>query len=879
MNPGDNFYGIDASLAVSPFVNNDNYSLTAISDNSGTYSDVDFDAVGIFSSTAVAIENFGNISLMATGGTANNSGAGSALADPDVLGIWSQGSITNAGNLAITGIGGTATAVDFADSGIDVFGIYSSASVVNTGDISATGQGGVSSSQTSYPDNEAQVSGISAIGDVANSGAITTYAAGGTGTSLSGDDTYAFGQAFGINAGGGVTNSGTLSVTAQGGYFNQQGYGSSEGFAKGIDAGGDVSNTGAINVTSTGGTAISSADIAHAEAWAHGIESDGAVANSGAITVTAQGGTSNGAASWILGDAVASVVGINADGDVANNGSIIVTATGGTATAPSSEPFALAIGVLSDSNITNTGNITTTATYGNGTGFDTFSSSLGAAHAAAAGIIATSGNVNNSGDITVTAIAPETYDTAAVGILFLASGTLTSTGVIQASADRAYEVAVMAGTVTLGEAYNINLDGDPTVGSLFVNDGATLVLNGTALSVSSVGGSFSPNIEYRIFETEGGTGVVSGEFGEVTALNPNMAVLYNNQSTVESVDDTVSLSFQPVASPRLEATDLLRHTINLTSDLVGQRLVTGFLQPRLTAGAPRMYAAAQTVVNDGGRQSGSDYTGGFFFTPYYANVDKDSDPVGYDADLVGFVTGLERRAKGNLYGFHLGFNHAGVDFTGNGFSNNQEDQELLSAGMHLMGSRNDWTWRGQLTGFYGWHDYDGMTGPTFELRESADYDSHGVRAALLAGRAFKRGGQILLPEAGLEYLWLHSESFTTDADNPGWNVHNDSIEEHQGSAIASLRWLTRLQAGDMEVTPSVAAGIRYLLTDDELDAHQSVADSAPVTVKADQDDVIGTVSASVLLSKEQLATELAYAGEFGDETTMHAAWLRFHCLY
>jgi hypothetical protein len=28
----------------------------------------------------------------------------------------------------------------------------------------------------------------------------------------------------------------------------------------------------------------------------------------------------------------------------------------------------------------------------------------------------------------------------------------------------------------------------------------------------------------------------------------------------------------------------------------------------------------------------------------------------------------------------------------------QEDQELLSAGMHLMGSRNDWTWRGQLTG-------------------------------------------------------------------------------------------------------------------------------------------------------------------------------------
>jgi outer membrane autotransporter protein len=319
--------------------------------------------------------------------------------------------------------------------------------------------------------------------------------------------------------------------------------------------------------------------------------------------------------------------------------------------------------------------------------------------------------------------------------------------------------------------------------------------------------------------------------------------------------------------------------VTLAGDLVGQRLVTGYLHGLLADAGPRHYAAAATVASDATVERATATSGGFFFTPYYANIDKDAAPAGYDADLVGFVTGAERRNGSTLYGFHLGYGHAGIDFTGTGYRDNQEDQELLSGGFHAMGRAGNWTWRGQVGGFYGWHDYDGLTGANLTVHEQVDYDSYGAQASLLAGYLLQSGSHVLLPEAGLDYLWLHRDSFTTDADYDVWDMHSDSLDEHQVSVRASLRWLTRRQMGEVEVTPSLAAGVRYLVTDDELDVHQSVTGSAPFSVATDLDEVSGTVSASLRLRKQNLATELAYGGEFGDDTTVHSAWLRFSYLY
>jgi len=835
---GEHFFIVEnIPAAPSPSTNSDNYSVTVSGDDSGTSDDASFLTLILYASTPVEIENSGHILLTATGGLAVNN-TGSAGAGLEAYGIFSPAEISNSGNITLNATAGTATASGMGDAPVEAFGINSETAVINGGTISVTGTGGaVTAGDTAMVD--ADTFGITSRGTVDNSGIIAVAATGGTAISI---------------------------TTAN---ANADGYG--------IDADGAVTNTGDITVSATGGTA--SGATAGTESQAFGINSDGSVINSGAIAVTSAGGTAT-ATDDESAFASGKAFGIFADGDLTNSGAITVTATGGTANAGASEPHALAQGLHSSGDIYNTGDITVTATYGNGSGSEPLAGFFGDPHAHAGGIVSGGGAVLNSGHITATAITGEAYDGVAVGILMNSEGTLTNTGVIQAfAAPHAYEVVVKAGTVTLVDAYNLNLDGDPAAGSLYVAGGASLDLNGATLSLTSVGDSARLNTGYLIFDTTDG-GTVSGTFGALaTPLNPSVVALYHDQATANSADDTVSLNFRPTASPQLEGVDLLRRAVTLSADLVGQRLVTDYLRSMLAARAPRLYAAAATVANDvGGRYVRSSPTH-FFFTPYYANIDKETAPAGYDADLVGFVTGLERQIGRNRYGFHLGYGHAGLDFTGTGYSGDQEDQDLLSAGVHLMGNRDHWTWRGQLSGFYGWQDYKGWTGVNLEQREKADYDSYGVRTALSGGYLLPIGQQILLPEAGFEYLWLHRDSFTTDTAAAAWEIYNSSLDEHQLTALASVRWLTRLLIDGMEITPSLAAGLRCLLTDNDLDIHQSVAGSGPVTVKTEQDDVSGTVSASLRLRKDRFSSELAYGGEFGDNTTMHSAWLRFNYLF
>ncbi|ABA88425.1 autotransporter domain outer membrane protein [Syntrophotalea carbinolica DSM 2380] len=831
LSPGEDFYGIDASLAVSPFINYDNYSLTVYGDGSGSFEDVSFNAYGIYSNSATEIQNFGNISITAMGGTAT--ALAGAAAGNEVYGIFAAAAVTNNGAINVTATGGTATASSGADSNVEAYGIYS-------------------------------------LGPVTNGGALTVIATGGT--AIAGDDADT--DTFGIYSRDNVINSGAITVTTTGGTATDDASIDADADGYGIRSYGTVTNDGSITVAAVGGTATADT-YAETESEAFGISSRGAVTNQGDITVTSTGGVSTSAAA---DGAYASAYGfgIDTDNDITNSGTINVTATGGTANATSSEPYALAIGLNAAGDVTNTGDIITTATYGSGAGTAPFSDIFGEAHALAGGIVTDGGDVFNSGNITATATASDSLTSVAIGIVMDGSGSLTNTGIIRTNgASRAYEVAVMSGSVSLIDSYNLNLDADPSVGSLYVAGGATLVLNDAMLSVTSAGSAPQMNTEYRIFDTDDG-GTVSGSFGGLTsALNPDVVVLYHDQSTTTSTDDTVSLGYSPGASPQLEAMDLLRHAVTLSSDLAGQRIALGFLKYQLTDRTPGPYADSLMVANDA--------TGGYrlapynvFFTPYYANIDKDASPAGYDADLVGFVTGIEHRAGSTLSGMYLGYTHAGLDFTGNGYSGDGEDQEVLSLGVQSMGNRGHWTWRGQLGGFYGWHDYEGLTGINLELRENADYNSYGAHTSLLGGYLIPVGTQIFLPEAGIEYLWLHSDSFTTDADDSGWDVHSSAMDEHQVRALASLRWLTRMQIGEVEMAPSLMAGVRCLLTDSDLSVNQSVAGSGPVTVKTEQDDVAGTVSASVRFSKEQLSSELSYGGEFGDETTSHSAWLRFY---
>ena len=576
--------------------------------------------------------------------------------------------------------------------------------------------------------------------------------------------------------------------------------------------------------------------------------------NTGSITVTSTGGTVEisdvNASSWSSqtreASALAKAHGIFATGgDVSNTGSITVTAVGGTASIQG----------------------------------ETVSGSAAEADAYAYGIYA-SGDVYNSGTITVTATGgTATADDAsaeacAYGIYLSNDANVTNTGVIRTSGDEAYELYVASGTTTLVDTYTMTLDGDdPNVGSIYVADGATIALNDADLSVAGFVGETLWDTEYQIFDANG---VVDGNFAEVSALNPNTSVTYYDQNSVDSSDDTVSLSYTPGASEAAASAAVSQHLVTRSIDVVNRHLTNTVLQSLFTGGTSGLLAdAGPTGRSVGLANSDKSSTGGLFVEPYYSTMDHDANPMGYDADLWGFAAGYERQMDNTLVGLHVGYGQADVDYTGTGYSANSEDQDILTAGVNGLTRWHEWTLRYGLAGYYGSHDYTGRTGVSLDETEEGETDSYGLVGTLMAGHVFRRGTHVLLPEVGLRWLWGHRQRYTTEASDSAWDTTYSAMNDHDLYAEASLNWLCGFMRGDMHVTPAASIGVRHLLTDADSSVTQSLAGTAPVTVESQRDRTALTLAGSVTLTKLPHSLSLAYDGEYSPDTERHSLWLRY----
>jgi len=519
--------------------------------------------------------------------------------------------------------------------------------------------------------------------------------------------------------------------------------------------------------------------------------------------------------------------------------------------------------------VNNHGVITALATGGSAE-----SASGANAVAIAYGLRAAYADVTNSGAITATANAGDGFNAGAYGLYFSSENTLTNTGIIRASGDMAYEVLVVSGTTTLVDTYNVALDGDPTQASLGVTDGATLALNDATLTTTAIDGETLWDTEYRLFETEG-TGAVTGSFADAQAVNPNTSVIYYDQATVDSADDTVALAYAPTASAASASARAEKQVVSQAIDIVKTHMTTTLLQDVLSPLSSPLLADAGSVVPTGLGQGPFDSDAGVFVEPYYSRIDKDADPLGYDATLWGFSGGYERHIENSLVGLHLSYGRSDIDYTGPGHASNSEDQDVLTGGFTGLTRWDEWTLRYGASVFYGWHDYTGLTGLSLDEREEACYDSYGAVASVMAGHIMRRGDQVFLPEVGLNYLWSHRQRYTTEATDPGWNTTYSAMSEHDVQAEATLRWLSGFMHGDMHVVPSVAVGVRHLLTDAESSVWQSVPGASPVLVTSERDRTALTLSGSVALTKNGRALLLAYDGEYSDDARRHNFWLRY----
>ncbi len=832
--------------------------------------------------------NTGHVDVLSTGGAADATGSEvRAWGHANAFGLYTLGTdaaLTNSGDVDVNAVGGAASASGSyayeTSAGATAYALRSGSALDNSGAITSYATGGTASAEAVVVANtnaNALARGMLAeLAPLVNTGSVTVAAAGGTATADRTDSdspmpgrAEACADAYGV-AGTGIDNAGAISVTALGGTATATNQALAYADANGLyGAGETLRNTGAVTLSATGGT-VRAADYAGAYAEANGLFASAAINNDAALNVTATGGLAEATGTTgTLAQAYASAHGINASSDVENVGSIDVRATGGTATGTAADAYADAIGIRTTGVIVNAGDITSTAIGG-----ETSATGSADADAHAIGVYVAGGIVENAGDIVAMAQAEDGSTAYAYGIYMAGDGLLTNTGLIRAAGDTAYELHVDAGTTTLHRIYNVTLDGDPNVGSIYVDQNATLALNEATLSVAGVSGVLW-DAPYRLFDLAP-NGVVDGNFVDVVAYNPNTTATYYDQNSVGSADDRVALSYTPGASAAFSSVAVEKQMLSQSLDVVNTHMTGLILHDVLSGpGLPLLADAGPTQRGMALAQSASGEESGVFFEPYYSQADRDADPMGYDARLWGFAAGYERRIESTLVALHMGYGQADVDFTGAGFSANSEEQDVLTGGVSALTRWDRWTLRYGLMGFYGWHDYEGLTGLSLDESETASTDSYGAVATVMAGHLFRRGSHVLLPEAGVNWIWAHRQRYTTDASNPAWDTTYSAMDDHDLQAEAAVRWLTSFMADDVHVSPSVALGVRHLLTDAESTVTQSVPGTAPVLVPSERDRTAMTLSASVVLSRNQRAVSLAYDGEYSDDAQRHSAWLRY----
>jgi len=127
----------------------------------------------------------------------------------------------------------------------------------------------------------------------------------------------------------------------------------------------------------------------------------------------------------------------------------------------------------------------------------------------------------------------------------------------------------------------------------------------------------------------------------------------------------------------------------------------------------------------------------------------------------------------------------------------------------------------------------------------------------------------------VNWLWAHRDAFTSDATNPNWDTKYSTVNDHEVTAEASIRWLTSFVRGDTYIYPILGVGVRQLLTNDDDTVRQSVNGADPFVVESERDRTSLTVTGALTLARKNQVLSVAYDGEFSSDYDRHNVWLRY----
>ena len=426
------------------------------------------------------------------------------------------------------------------------------------------------------------------------------------------------------------------------------------------------------------------------------------------------------------------------------------------------------------------------------------------------------------------------------------------------------------------------------VPQILVGCDGKLLLNDATL-VAQAGKNIAWNTPYRVienrYEEEGASGEgvlpsnsnISGEFAALKNPNPNINVSWVDGDET-GADAEVIFSYDPQASMPATGMRMANLGVMQFSHLIQQRTFSQLLTQHIKTQQDTLLADSGAIASDAGflvARSGEDLENAMFIRPYAKAINRStSGGMGYDGNLYGFVLGYERSLSPELtLGAHAGLGFGTIDFKGDGYDENDEDQTIYSLGLHAMYNPDAWHFDGSATFYMAEHEYEGRTGNLLEIHENDDYTSYGAELKAVAGYVIPSGNWAVMPYVGLGYSWINADSHSTDADNSDWDTEYGSVDEHIVRSILGAQLSGNLMWGETKVIPTLGVRWEYALTDNNIQVEQSTLGSPSVTAEDDisRSSIIG--EASLGFSKGTLNCELGGMAEYNDDYQTYGGWL------
>ena len=579
------------------------------------------------------------------------------------------------------------------------------------------------------------------------------------------------------------------------------------------------------------------------------------------------------------------IFGVYSDDEIQNfenSGTISVSAVGGNNVSMNDIS---AIWVEGKSSLINTGNVLTTVKVG-----------ANSAVSDVSGIFlddADDSIINNTGLIYVgvdpfAVVGPVTVVDRVAGIFVSDSDNVTiySPGRIHLYTDvpdaNLRTLWLSSSAVTFDRAFGIAF-GDPgiTKRPIYLEGGSLLNLNGSTL-VAYAGRDLRFNRPYYLIERDNATSdEVTGRFGGLKkgSRNPDLTVSWFGPARGEDDPEGVAVVWN--YNPKESSADASVHAAFAVMQNIRGLLTTHLMYKKLTwwlsqKDSKVLLADSGQIKSDVG--AGVGIVGkraktGAFFMPVYTDVE--ADDIGYDAHAHGFIMGLEREIYNSLVaGVFGGISRSEVKFNEYESGGIEDDQDIYHLGVYANYGYGRWYGSLVLMGYAVQHDYVGRTGPEFEMKETADYWSHGLESEFVVGYGFgNMKSWMVMPELGIGYSYWRVSDFKTDAEYSAWDKYYEGEDDSYFRSIVGLTGVKRWLAKDVKVDLLASVRWEQALGDNDISITQSLdklgSSKREVEEEIGDTSIIGRVGLS-LTFKERLKLNITFRSEFNEDYTVYS---------